>query len=48
MIYDCYHINNNYIVKELEMQYYFDCNYPDWVEDRGLEDEEWVQDRWCD
>ena len=25
-----------------------DCNYPDWVEDRGLEDEDWVQDRWCD
>ncbi len=21
-------------------------SYPDWVEDRGLEDEEWVDDRW--
>ncbi len=20
--------------------------YPDWVEDRGLENEEWVDDRW--
>ncbi len=20
--------------------------YPDWVEDRGLENEEWVHDRW--
>jgi len=25
-----------------------DCNCPDWVEDRGLCDEDWVQDRWCD
>jgi len=30
------------------MKYYCDCNYPDWVEERGLEDEEWVQERWCD
>jgi len=30
------------------MKYYCDCNYPDWVEERGLEDEEWVQDKWCD
>jgi len=30
------------------MKYYCDCNYPDWVEDRGLEDEDWVQERWCD
>lgn len=21
-------------------------NYPDWVEDRGLEDEGWVDERW--
>lgn len=21
-------------------------NYPDWVKDRGLEDEEWVDERW--
>ncbi len=21
-------------------------NYPDWVEERGLENEEWVDDRW--
>jgi len=28
--------------------YKCDCNYPDWVEERGLEDEEWVQERWCD
>lgn len=20
--------------------------YPDWVEERGLEDEDWVDDRW--
>jgi len=25
-----------------------DCDYPDWVEERGLEDEDWVQERWCD
>jgi len=24
------------------------CGCPDWVEDRGLEDEDWVQDRWGD
>ena len=24
------------------------CNYPEWVEDRGLENETWVNDRWCD
>ena len=30
------------------MKYYCDCNYPDWVEERGLEDEDWVQERWCD
>lgn len=24
-----------------------DCtNYPDWVDDRDLEGEDWVQDRW--
>lgn len=23
-------------------------NYPDWVIDRGLKDEEWVHDRWDD
>lgn len=21
-------------------------DYPDWVEDRGLEDEDWVDERW--
>lgn len=21
-------------------------NHPEWVDDRGLEDEEWVDDRW--
>lgn len=21
-------------------------NYPDWVEERGLENEDWVHDRW--
>ncbi len=30
------------------MKYYCDCNYPDWVEERDLQDEEWVEDRWCD
>lgn len=28
--------------------YKCDCNYPEWVEERGLEDEEWVHERWCD
>ncbi len=22
------------------------CNYPDWVDDRGLGDEDWVEERW--
>lgn len=22
------------------------ANYPDWVDDRGLEDEDWVEERW--
>ena len=30
------------------MKYYCSCDYPDWVEERGLEDEDWVHDRWCD
>jgi len=29
------------------MEKYLYCsNHPDWVDDRGLGDEDWVEDRW--
>jgi hypothetical protein len=30
----------------MHYRYVETANYPDWVDDRGLGDEDWVEERW--